>query len=347
MTAVQPEKKHREHGQSQQARAGRHVPQGRQDYYDTLRTLSQASVDQHFDAFKDIAWDDPAMAVFLDDDRFILNDADEIGRHPWYKALPRQRQIEIGMYRYAQIAKVGRQFEQVLVAGVMQRLIWMEDNNPEFRYATHEVTEETHHTQMFQEAVNRFAEVTGVQVAGASTPFKLIVPLITSAGAWFPEAFFVGILAGEEPIDHLQKSVMRAGGSHPLIDRIMQIHIAEEARHIGFAHQYLEHHVPKLDPVRKHILAVLYPIIMRGLCDVIMVPSKQARRDMGIPDQVAKEIWWDSPDSRKTLRDMFTDVRMLADDLGLRNPVTKLIWKAVGIDGKPARFRGEPASATH
>ncbi|MDH2416462.1 diiron oxygenase [Nocardioides sp. CER19] len=334
MTAVEQEK---------QTHAGKHVPQGRQHYHDTLRTLSQASVDQHFDAFKDIAWDSPELAVRDGDERFILGDADEVGRHPWYKSLPQERQIEIGMYRYAQIAKVGRQFEQLLIGGVMQRLIWMEDDNPEFRYATHEVTEETHHTQMFQEGVNRVCP----GVAGAPTAFKLLIPVLSAAGGFFPEAFFVGILAGEEPIDHLQKAVMRAGGSHPLIDRIMQIHIAEEARHIGFAHQYLEHHVPELGPIRKQLLAVLYPVIMRWLCDVIMVPSKRARRDMGIPDDVAKEIWWSSADSRKTLRDMFSDVRMLADELGLRNPVTKLIWKAMRIDGRPARFRGQPSAASH
>jgi len=333
MTAVQPEKK-----------SGAHVPQGKQDYYSTLRTLSEASVHQHFDAFLDIKWDDPEFAVIPDDDRWILTDADEIGAHPWYKSLPRERQIEIGRYRYALIAKVGLQFEQLLISGVMNRLLWEDNNNPEFRYATHEVTEETHHTQMFQELVNRVCP----DVAGANKVFKLLVPFFASAGAWFPEAFFVGVLAGEEPIDHLQKAIMRSGSAvHPLPSRVMQIHIAEEARHIGFAHQYLEQHVPELDPVRKAVLSVVFPIVMRGLCDVIMVPSKQARRDMGIPDEVAKGIWWGAAESKKTLRDMFTDVRMLADELGLRNPVAKLLWKAFKIDGKPARFRGQPASATH
>jgi hypothetical protein len=300
-------------------------------------------VDQHFEAFRDIAWDAPEMRVEDGDERLILTDADEIGRHPWYKALPRERQIDVGIHRYAQIAKVGRQFEQVLIAGVMHHLIDMENNNPEFRYAMHEVTEETHHIQMFQETVNRF----GGEVAGASRRFTRLAPLITATGAWFPEAFFVGILAGEEPIDHLQKSIMRAGGSHPLIDRVMQIHIAEEARHIGFAHQYLKHHVPQLGFVRRQLLGLIYPVIMRRLCDVIMVPSKRARRDMGIPDEVAKEIWWDAPESRKALRDMFTDVRMLADELRLRNPLTRVLWKLMRIDGRPARYRGQPASASH
>ncbi|UDY22191.1 AurF N-oxygenase family protein [Nocardioides sp. Kera G14] len=329
MTAVQSEKK-----------TG-HKIQGRQEYLETLRTLSQASVDQHFDAFKDIDWE--ALSLEPHDERWILTDADEIGHHPWYKTLPKQRQIEIGMYRWAQVAKVGLQFEQLLIGGVVNHLMWAKNGNPEFRYATHEITEECHHTQMFQEFVNRV----NPDVSGAPTLFKMLVPLLASAGAWFPEAFFVGILAGEEPIDHLQKGAMRAGGSHPMANRIMQIHIAEEARHIGFAHQYLEQHIPELDPVRKQVLAALFPIIMGLLCDVIMVPSRRARHDMGIPDEVAKEIWWDSAESSKLRRDMFSDVRMLADELGLRHAVTKPLWRLMGIDGKPARFRGEPASATH
>jgi hypothetical protein len=221
--------------------------------------------------------------------------------------------------------------------------MWAVNDNPEFRYATHEITEECHHTQMFQEFVNRVRP----DVSGAPRLFKLLVPVLAAMAAVFPEAFFVGILAGEEPIDHLQKGTMRAGGTHPLTNRVMQIHIAEEARHIGFAHQYLQHHVPRLGFVRRQLLGLLYPIIMRRLCDVIMVPSKRARRDMGIPDEVAKEIWWDAPESRKTLRDMFTDVRMLADELGLRNALTRLVWKAMRIDGRPARYRGQPASASH
>jgi len=322
---------------------GRSVRQGRQSYEETLRTLSQASVDQHFDAFKDIAWDSPELAVRDDDPRWILTDADSIGRHPWYKALSQERQIAVGRYRFAQIAKVGLQFEQLLIAGVMHRLLVMEDGNPEFRYATHEVTEETHHTQMFQELVNRIHP----GVAGAPRSYKRLFPWLAAAGGFFPEAFFVGILAGEEPIDHLQKSIMRAGGTHPLVDRIMQIHIAEEARHIGFAHQYLEQHVAELGPVRRRLLALIFPIIMRRLGDVIMKPSEKARRDMGMPVEVAREIWWESPEARKELRDMFSDVRMLADTLGLRTRFSRMIWRLMQIDGKPARFRGEPASATH
>jgi len=332
-----------------ETQGGERAPQGKQSYYDALRTLSEASVRQHFRAFEDIDWDSAAYEINPDDPRFVLSDADEIGASDWYKSLPRSRQIEVGAYRFAQVAKVGRQFEQVLIAGVMHHLIGMGEGNPEFRYAMHEVTEETHHIQMFQESVNRFVERAGISggVAGAPGWFTRLAPIVTSAGTWCPELFFIGILGGEEPIDHLQKSIMRAGGSHPLVDRVMQIHIAEEARHIGFAHQYLEHHWPLMGPVKRRVLALLFPITMRVLCDIIMVPSKRARRDMGIPDQVAKQIWWRSEESKSLLQELFGDVRMLADRLAIRKGAAKLVWKALGIDGRPSRYRSEPAAASH
>ena len=316
-------------------------PQGRQSYEDTLRTLSEASVEQCFNAFKDIAWDSPELAVDPDDDRWILPLVDPIGAHPWYRALPKERQRDIGRYRFANICKVGSQFEQVLIAGVSLHLIWARNGNPEFRYATHEVTEETHHTQMFQESVNRICP----DAAGAPLLFKVLSPLMALAGPLVPAGFLVGILAGEEPIDHLQKNVLRAGGTHPLVDRVMQIHVAEEARHIGFAHHYLTHHVPRLAGWERALIGVTTPLIMRALCDVIMRPSPAALRDMGIPKEVAREIWWEDEESRKVLRDMFGDVRMLFDDLGLRTAGTRWLWRAMGIEGRSSRFRSEPSNA--
>src|SRR5690606_31538004 len=113
------------------------------------------------------------------------------------------------------------------------------------------------------------------------------------AAKWIPVGFFYGVLAGEEPIDHVQKSVLRSGEEmHPLLQRIMQIHVAEEARHIGFAHQFVQHHGHRLSRAERAVLSVAVPVIMRTLCDEILVPSRQARRDMGIPKHVVKELYW-------------------------------------------------------
>lgn len=311
-------------------------------YQETLQTLSEASVHQHFDAFLDVDWDHPDFAIRPDDERWILPEADVLGRTEWYRSLPRERQIAIGLYRQANVTKVGLQFEQVLISGLMNFAFRVCNGNPEFRYATHEATEECHHTQMFQEFVNR----SGVDVAGSGRLFRWTAPFLPIAAAIVPAGFFIGVLAGEEPIDHVQKTILRAGEDlHPLLQRIMQIHIAEEARHIGFAHQYLQHHSPNLSRFDRFVLSLAFPVIMRTLADVILVPSKQARRDMGIPRSVVRDVYWRRPESRKMLGDLFADVRMLADEIGMMNGVSRLLWRFCKIDGRTSRFRSEPASA--
>lgn len=313
-----------------------------QTYAERLRTLSEASVHQHFDAFVDIAWDDPEYAVDPADPRWKLPAHDALGGHPWYQALPEAEQVRVGLYRQANITKVGLQFEQILISGLMNFAFALPNGRPEFRYSTHEATEECHHTQMFQEFVNR----SGQPVRGGSLFFRMAAPFLPLFAKWLPFGFFLGVLAGEEPIDHMQKSVLRAGHEmHPLLRRIMQIHVAEEARHIGFAHQYLQHSAPRLGRVDRWVLSVLTPVIMRWLCDEIMKPSARARRDMGIPDEVFREIFWESDHSRKVLRDLFADVRMLCEETGLMNPVSRRVWRALKIDGRASRHRGEVASA--
>ena len=306
-----------------------------------LRSLSDASVRLSFNAFKDVPWDDPAYAWRADDPQFALSEADVIGAHPWYQALPLERQVEIGIYRFAHVAKVGRQFEQVLIGGLMHHLVGMEAGNPEFRYAMHEVTEETHHIQMFQEAVNRAYAGFGIEPEGAPAYFRWIMPIMTAAGSWLPTVFFMGILAGEEPIDHLQKSLIRDGGQQPLISRIMQIHIAEEARHISFAHEWLVKSLSAAGPAKRFGLSLVYPVVMWWLCTMIMKPTRRDLRAMGIPRRVAREIWWRSPVSDQHRREMFGDVRLLADRLGIRRGPARWLWKLLRIDGRPSRYRGE------
>ena len=311
-------------------------------YEQRLQTLSEASVHQHFDAFKDIAWDHPDYAIDPQDRRWILPTADVLGRTEWYRSLPEDEQVRIGLYRQANVTKVGLQFEQILIAGLMNYAFSLPNNSAEFRYSTHEATEECHHTQMFQEFVNR----SGQDVKGGTLLFRMLAPVLPLFAKWVPFGFFYGVLAGEEPIDHVQKSILRAGDDmHPLLQRIMQIHVAEEARHIGFAHQYLEHKAPRLRRGERFVLSLLVPVIMRWLCNEILVPSKRAQRDMGIPAEVMKEVYWDAPESRKFLRDLFGDVRMLAENTGMMNPVSRRVWRAMGIDGRASRFRSEPASA--
>ena len=311
-------------------------------YVETLSTLSEGSVRRHFNPYTDIDWKAPEFSVTPNDARWVLSVTDPLGRHPWYKAQPLEKQIAIGMWRQANAAKVSIHLENLLIRGLMQYAFWLPNGSPEYRYCLHEAVEECNHTMMFQEVVNRI----GMDVPGMPRWLRwLSVQFPVWAGP-LPSTFFFGVLAGEMPIDHIHKNVLREDESgHPIMQSVMAIHVAEEARHIAFAHEYLHKRVPHLLRRSRFVLSLYVPIIMRLLCQAIVVPRRSFFKEFEIPRSVRKELFFDAPDSRQALRDMFGDVRMLCHDVGLMNPVARLMWRICKIDGRPSRYRGEPQRA--
>ena len=309
-------------------------------YRDLMQTLSDGSVNRRFDPYLDIPWDSPEFAIDPDDPRWVLSpEIDPLGATQWYRELPLERQIEIGKWRQANSIKVGAAFESILIRGMMQYIMKLPNGSPEFRYCLHEMTEECNHIQMFQELVNRI----GVDVPGMRPIFRRLSPIIGVAGGYAHVILFIGILGGEEPIDHYQKALIREGADiPPAVLRTMQIHIAEEARHISFAHEFLRSHIERMNPVSRGVCALAFPLAMRWLVGEIMTPPRSFATEYDIPKDVFRDAFWRSPQSRKILADYFGDVRMLADDLGLINPITKQVWKLLRIDGAVSRFRSEP-----
>ncbi len=212
-------------------------------YAETLTTLSEGSVRRSFDPYTDISWDAPEFAVTENDPRWVLSASDPLGRHPWYRTQQLEKQIAIGMWRAAHIAKVSLHLESILVRGLMQYSFWVPNGSPEYRYCLHESVEECNHSMMFQEMVNRI----GVNVPGMPRYLRWVSPLLPLAAGPLPNVFFFGVMAGEVPIDYRQKSMLREGRSlHPIVEKVMAIHVAEEARHISFADEYLRKRVPHI-----------------------------------------------------------------------------------------------------
>ena len=163
------------------------------------------------------------------------------------------------------------QFENVLQRGLLEFAFRLPNHAPEYRYVMHEVIEEGQHSLMFQEFVNR----TRLPIAGPAE-----VAASSARARWcgwrasFPELFFLFVLGGEDPIDHVQREHLRTGQyAHPLLRRISQVHITEEARHLSFARAYLRQHVPQLSAVRSGpLLRVRTPLLLRPDEPLMMQP---------------------------------------------------------------------------
>jgi len=233
--------------------------------------LSRASTKKHFDAYADVPWDDPAYRVAPDDPGWELSREDPLGATDWYASLPSESRARIGLAMVAFQMKMGIAFESILARGLLELASTLPNGSPEFRYAYHEMIEEGHHSLMFQELVNR----SGFDPPGMHPIIAWQARRTPALARTFPELFFIHVLGGEAPIDHIQRRELRRGDAvHPLKRRIMQIHVTEEARHVCFAERYLENHVPRLSSVRLFQLRVATPVVLSQIARLMLSPPR-------------------------------------------------------------------------
>ncbi len=293
-----------------------------------LARLNHQSVTKHFDAYADVAWDDESFRIDPGDPVWELGADDPLAQTSWYRSLPATTRSRLGLHMIASQMKTGLQFESILKRGLLEFAAELPNQAPEFRYAYHEVIEEAQHSLMFQEFVNR----AGFDVAGMPPLIKLASRRVVRLGRVFPTLFFMFVLGGEDPIDHVQRETLRSTHDvHPLLERIMRIHVTEEARHLSFARHYLEKNVPALSRRQRRALALQTPFILGLMSQLMLRPSPQIVKTYGIPKAVLREAFSQNPAHHAAVRDSLRKVRRLADDLGLVTTVSRPIWKAFGI----------------
>jgi para-aminobenzoate N-oxygenase AurF len=306
-------------------------------FTELVERLSHQSVVKHFDAYADVAWDDPAYQIDPTDPRWELESDSGLGATAWYRSQPSDVRARIGLHSIAANMKAGLQFESILKRGLLEYAFLLPDHSPEFRYAYHEVIEEAQHSLMFQEFVNR----TGLDVPGLTWDLKFGARRVLGIARRFPELFFVFVLGGEDPIDHVQRTELRSGRElHPLLERIMRIHVTEEARHLSFARQYLRTNVPKLSRRRRHAIAIEAPFILAQMASVMMQPPRALVRSYNIPKDVLLEAYGPDSSSRDAVRESLRKVRTLLTELGLVTLPAKRLWKTFGIWEEPAGATG-------
>src|SRR5436309_10697862 len=263
-------------------------------YEGLLARLSRQSVVKHFDAYADIDWDAAEFHIDPEDPRWEVFE-DGLAGTAWYRAQPQGVRARIGLHMVATFMKIGVQFESALKRGLLDFAARLPNGSSEFRYVYHEVIEEAQHSLMFQEFVNR----AGFDIPRRPPPRRLGTRQVIRFARTFPELFFFFVLGGEDPIDHVQRQALRSSRPiHPLLKRIMQIHVTEEARHLCFARHYLKQRVPELGRVRRTLLSVRAPVILAVMAQLMMKPSSEIIRTYRIPRDVVTEAYTRNPRHR-------------------------------------------------
>ncbi len=297
-------------------------------YQKLLERLCAAAVKRRYEAYRDIAWDDPEMQVDPDDPRWELSDRHPLGATDWYQSQPAGTRSRIGLNMSAGFCYTGRIFEGILSRGLLRFAATQPHNSLEYRLAYHEVIEEAHHSLMFQEYVNR----SGMPIPLMDDEFIQNSSGVAEYGTTFPEMLFIYALGGEDPIDYAQREEYRVRATkHPLIQRISQIHITEEARHIAFARSYLRLNVPKLSDERHTEMSLAVPSVLGVLSKLMLEPPEHVIATYDIPPDVIDEAFTNNPAHRDIVVASLAKVRALCEELGLMTDQATELWRENGL----------------
>lgn len=306
-------------------------------YERRLERLVDLSVDHGHDAYADVAWDEPGWELRPDDPRLRVPEWDVLAALPVYRDASSDERSRLSLHRIAGIMRVGWEFENILQQGLLAHLLRRPNGTPEFRYIHHEVMEESQHSLMFNEFVVR----SGTNAAGMPAWLRGFGALtVMPLGKRFPELFYVFVLGGEVPVDVMQRRMLRDGIAHPLVERILAIHVEEETRHVSFAASYLRRRVPELGRLRRGILSLLTPIVFGVMARLMVAPTPSFLHREGIPASDLRAAM-----RRRETRDLLDEIgrrpRRMMVELGLMNRAARRLWIVFGLgDPRADRRRG-------
>lgn len=289
--------------------------------------LCRASMQRRWEAYRDIDWDNAALAIHADDPCWELPTWDPVGASDWYRDQPAGSRYAIGLFRVAALLKVGIEFEAILGQGLLRYATTLPNGHPAFRYIQHEVSEEAQHSMMFQEFINR-AEV---NVPRSPAQVQERYRMFADIGERSVGGLLLAVLVGEEAFDHIQRRLVAGGTAHPLLQRIVQIHVAEETRHLSFARAFLRDILPRLSTRDSQILRYLAPSMLEGMTTQVFGPENllgQLGECWDLPDEVRLDISRGDP-AHELRRGCLRRVVSLCDELGLCDPRLAAQWSAL------------------
>jgi hypothetical protein len=302
-------------------------------YERRVERLIEVSEDHAHDAYADVPWDEPGFELDPTDPRLRAFSFDPLAHTAWYQNLEPIEQARVGLRRAGVNLRIGWEFENRLQQGLLIRALHMDNSDVAFRYVQHEVAEESHHSMMFYEFNRRYAP----EVRGMPRGLKVLANwLVQRSARRFPEIFFMLVLGGEVPIDHVQRMVLKEEAVHPLLERIMRIHVEEEARHVAYANQELRRRVPRMSRWRRTVLALFTPVTMGVMTRMMIRPSPWQLRYEGVPEADIRAAYR-RPESRQLLKDSAGRIRRLCVELGLITPLAQRLWRHYGLWDEPAR----------
>ena len=282
--------------------------------------LLRGSVKKSYEPVVDIDWDAP-----LDPDKFYLP-ATLVSLYgtPMWDEMTREQQIELSRQELANTLSAGIWFENTLNQALLRTILHEDPTSNSTHYKLTELGDETRHMVMFGKAIERI----GAKPVRPRLYHRMIInalPLAFQRGSML----WVAALIGEEIFDSLQRQMMDDAELQPMIQRMMRIHVTEEARHIQFARDGARKRVQTMPRINKWFMANINGIGGYFFRFLFSNPIPYARA--GLDARRARAIARNSPHRHEVQVAGFAPLAAFLAEVGLLGPIARHGWKRCGF----------------
>jgi hypothetical protein len=282
--------------------------------------LLKGSVRKSYEPIVDIDWDAP-----LEPDKFYLP-ATLVSLYdtPMWDEMTREQQIELSRQELANTLSAGIWFENILNQALLRTILHKDPTSNSTHYKLTELGDETRHMVMFGKAIERI----GAKPVRPRLYHRMIInalPLAFQRGSML----WVAALIGEEIFDSLQRQMMDDPELQPMIQRMMRIHVTEEARHIQFARDGARNWVQTMPRINKWFMANINGLGGYFFRYLFSNPIPYARA--GLDARRARAAARNSPHRHEVQVAGFAPLAAFLAEVGLLGALARRSWKRCGF----------------
>jgi para-aminobenzoate N-oxygenase AurF len=212
-------------------------------------------------------------------------------------------------------------FENQLCFKLIDYLLGASPLDPHFYWMQIEVADECRHSMMFGEAIKRCA-VPWYQPRYSST-ITFFSKYLTSR-----VAMMLSTLAAEDVTGYINIRTAQDPECHSVMRELSKIHIVEEARHRGYAHEYLKRNWPHVGKIKRS-LARRYGLLSTRIIMWQLV-HPQIYKNLGLPPE-ALEMAKTNPHRARIRREMAAELVDFLTEVDIVDEKAAPKWRAAGL----------------
>ncbi|WKG02464.1 diiron oxygenase [Mycolicibacterium sp. HK-90] len=285
--------------------------------------LLKGSVRKSYAPVVDIDWHAP-----LDPDKFFLPPRIvSLYGTPLWDNMSREEQIELSRQELANTLSAGIWFENILNQSLLRKMMHQDPTSHSTHYELTELGDETRHMVMFGKAIDKI----GAKPVRPRLYQRIVINSLPFV--FRGSVLWVAALVGEEIFDSLQRQMMDDPELQPMVQRLMRIHVTEEARHIQFARDGLRKRTPFMPWYKKAWVANLNGA--GGPFFRYLFTNKVQYARVGLDARAARRMARASAHRREVQISGFAPLAAFLEEVGLMGRVGRRMWRRAGF--LPAR----------